>query len=433
LKKQKKAGAAEMVLFIKPQIKTSNYPMKSREFVCFVLLLLLLGKTIPVCGQTFVNTNADASLTFENAEAWNINVETTLELPHVSSQLTFSRDFKNLLYISGQDFSGNMIYDISLVVFSLESMKIVKTIKVTQGDYSILDRSLACSPDGKKVAYGPFDLRNIRSNTNMFIIDLGNSNVIGVVLDEKINGGARMCWPNSTNLDVLGFRRFSRPSYRINLDTLEVNDLPTDIDQAERASFRVQTHKNCAFDLSASLDVFSRQHPYKRVLLQNAASEISETVPVWTPDLRYVVIQTRNLGSSGNLFDGNTPTSLIKLGLRPTPILDFEIKGLDQTLTPEQRQIIKNTFNEGKRIWLSVYNRKINPLTDRLLGPDESKNFGQGFLTQIEPTFKFKYSFENLPAQVSNIVSSLQVDNGENWGTKVWGELVKVGDGEPKP
>jgi len=62
----------------------------------------------------------------------------------------------------------------------------------------------------------------------------------------------------------------------------------------------------------------------------------------------------------------------------------------------------------------------------KLLGPDESNFKGQGFLSQIEPTFKFNCSFESLPAQVGNIVSSLQVDNGENRGTKVWDELVKA-------
>lgn len=342
--------------------------MKSRYFACFILFCLL-GQIIPTYAADNINSNANTPLTFENAEAWNINVETTLEIPHISSRPAFSRDSQELLYVSGQplnDAGMVPIYDVSLIVVSLESMKVVKTIKLTQqGDYNILGKSLACSPDGKKVAYGPC---GIKGGTNLLFIDLNTSKVIGVACDQNINTGVLMYWPNSTNLDVLSYGAANpNPSYRINLDTLEVSYLPEGLNQADRATFRVQTNKNYSFtrapltlnNSSSDLNISSRQQPYTRVLLRNLPTEWGDTLPViWTPDLRFVLIQSGQLG-----FDGNIRTSLVKLGLRPTPILDFEIKQLDQTLTTEQRQIIKNAFDTGKRIWLSVYDRKINPLT----------------------------------------------------------------------
>jgi hypothetical protein len=395
------------------------------------MLFLLPAIEIPARAADSADINANTALTFDNAEAWNFIVKDTFDIPNISSQPSFTRDYRELLYVSAQPLSeGGVLenYQVSLIVMSLDSMQVVKTIKLTErGDYGYLGKCIACSPDGKKVVYGP-----VGNPTNLFFIDLENSRVIGVSCDPNINrySDVHMYWPTPTRLDVLA--NYNNPSYQINLDTLDVKILPESTAKAESDVFNIQSQKNSVFDILAAwnaplnLNVSSRKYPYKRVLLHNIFPNDGGAVPViWSPDLRFVVIQ-----KSRECYDGKMPASLVRFGLRPTPMLDFEIRGLDQTLTPEQRQTVKSAFTAGKRIWLSVYDARINPLTDKLVGPEENNLRGQGFLTQIEPTFKFQYTYENLPAQTNNIVSSLQVDNDENWGTKVWGQLVNVGEGD---
>jgi hypothetical protein len=402
-----------MELFIKLQITTSNYSMKYRNYLCFLLFLLLLGWTVSAFATESVDANADASLSFENAEAWNIKIGNVIELPTVNisySRPAFSHDSSRIVYAVRSD--GHA----SLVVRSVKSFDVLKTIPLEDDVFGwgyIFQMSVAYSPDDKKVVLGPVSV----GDKNLLFIDTDTRKIVGVKAGFNTASGNLIRWPEPNYITVNSYQG-------VNLETLETFTL-----SEEQNVVKLPQQKNFVMDClpvanfgsvngdaQFDLRVSSRGHPYMKVLQKGVWGV------VWSPDLRYI------LNGFGSAY-GNSP-NLIELGLCSTPALDFDVKGLVQSLTPEQSQIIKNAFNAGKRIWLSVYDRKINPLTDKLIGPDEGNFRGQGFLTQIEPTFRFKYTFENHPAQTNNIVSSLQVDNGENWGTKVWGELVKVGEGD---
>ena len=255
------------------------------------MLFLLPTIEIPARAADSANIDASTALTFDNAEAWNFMVKDNFKIPDISSRLCFTRDYRELLYVSAQPLNdGGMPegYQLSLIVWSLDSMQVVKTIIIPKrGDYGYLGKYLACSPDSKKVVYGP-----VGSPTNLFFIDLETSRVIGVRCDQRIGGGAQMYWPTPTSLDVLA--DYNNPSYRINLDTLEVNILPDSTVKTESDIYTIQTHKNCVLDFSSALNVSEPKYPYKPVLLHDIfQNEYPGGRPpvIWSPDLRFVLIQ----------------------------------------------------------------------------------------------------------------------------------------------
>jgi hypothetical protein len=421
-----------MVLFIKPQITTSNYPMKSRKFVCFVLLLLLLGQTIPACGQTFVNTNADASLTFENAEAWNIVIKKRIQFPDHSGDIkmfysmpTFSHDYQRIIYcvtygsgpVNSDIFHPLIVLSNSIVIRSVETFEILKTISI--GDIGCFPRGMdvAFSPDEKRAVLGPVCL----GTTNLLFINLNTSKVIGV---EAMTGGQTITWPDD-NYIGLG------SGLGLNLDTLKT--FTTSSEQAraiQDLEAHVSKHKNCVIELPGG-SVASRNHPYSRVLDPNIRVGSWSR---WSPDLRYI-ISSIHTGGNANDDKAFSPV-LLELGLRPTPTLDFDIKGLNETLTDWNRKYLKESFVGGKKIWAKLYGGKINPLNDKVVGPNMDDFHGEGFLAQIEPTFQFKFTYEIFPAETNDVVADLRVVEdssvplgGGQGATPIWGELVKVGEG----
>ena len=77
-----------------------------------------------------------------------------------------------------------------------------------------------------------------------------------------------------------------------------------------------------------------------------------------------------------------------------------------------------------------IYGPNINALNGKVVGLEEEKYKGQGFITQIEPTLKFKFTYEITPAEIGDVMAVF-LENDWKWDRQVWGELVKVGEGEP--
>ena len=121
---------------------------------------------------------------------------------------------------------------------------------------------------------------------------------------------------------------------------------------------------------------------------------------------------------------------ILQLGTRPKPTLEYDVSRSDGNITDEQRTQLIQALAEGKRIWANIYNSKLNPLNGKVIGPDESFIKGQGFLTQVEPTIRFQVTYEQMPAETSNVLAGLQVVNGWNWGNQVWGELAAIKPGQ---
>ena len=390
--------------------------MKSHNFACFVFAVIWLGLVIPAHTADSVNPNANDSLTFENAEASNIVIEKTTAFPDLSDDVidradpVFSHDFQRLAYCTAE--WGRHVGH--LIIRSSEDGTIIKDVRLPDGEGHV-----AWSPDDKRIVIvwdlAPDDLVVGIQSPHLFFVDSDTAKVIEVKIDCAYTID-RVIWPDQNKLKLM---RRQDPPFEVDLDNLQVSSLPPEVSDVVGKDFQVSKHKNCILELDSNnrLLICDRNRSYSKMLLANMGRFIN-----YSPDLKYVILKNE-------VIHNGLPSvglKLLKLGMRPTPILDFEIKGLDQTLTPEQRQTIKNGFSAGKRIWLSVYDGKTNPINDKVVGPDEGNVRGQGYLTQIEPVFRFKYTFENLPAQTNNIVSSLQVDTGEKWETKVWGILAET-------
>jgi len=398
----------------------------SRTALFIFALSVMLAGLSPVLAKAAEtnNTNMKASLatSFDDAEAWNMIVKSSHELKNLQCRPIFSRDFRQLIYLDSVQIAKNSVindFNLCLKVLSMENGSVVKTIKVSNKiPFFHLLLNIALSPDGRKIVCHPVDCL-FGPSTNMLFIDLDTSKIIGVKIDNSISLSCMLYWPNSTNIDMLHVRN----QYRINLDTLDFSPLPDNVREAESATFNVQTHKNCIFDPNY-WSVTSRNHPYTHVLISGILSDRGESLPnIWSPDLRYILMTEYKTENSANT------ALLIKLGLRSTPILDFEINGLAKRVNSEHSQLLRKAFTDKKRIWANIYGAKINALNDKVVGPDEELYKGQGFLTQIEPTFKFTFTYEIQPAAIGDVLAVLHED-GWKWDSHIWGQLVTVGEGE---
>ena len=372
---------------------------------------------------------------FADAEAWQVQVKETRRFPETGSRLgsrpSFSHDFRRIAYVY---FSGERS-TLLLVVRAVGSWQMVTSITLPMDEIISISPSPtpAWSPDDKKIALlNGYNTRN--RGTNVLFIDLDSSRITGVLFQAALPSNARLVWPNAATLRAAGF--FLAPSFMLDLDTLgvrqyspQVDNVPKELTDYAGKDLQISNHKNCLVELKSygfeglggqNLVVHSRHHPHTRLLLRNVVQGDGMTDDdwiFWTPDLQYVVFHPHAPFQE-------QPATLVRLGTTSSPMLDFAIDTAADSVSAEQLGQLKSAFAGGKRVWASVFERRVNPLNGRLLGPDEARFRGQGYLTQIEPTPRFRYSFEAAPARPGDVVSHFLVENTWDWGNKAWGELA---------
>ena len=396
----------------------------------FLILLLLALTSIEAAQAADTNqlANDKATPSFDDAEAWNIQVEKRIDFETGDRNMfysfpVFSRDYKRLLYFMAAP-DGFFV-----VICSLEPWDILKRIRVpvVESGTSACGSLVAFSPDEKNVA-----LVLERQDAPMYFINLDTSKTtpVNVNFGKKVAGGATpMLWIDTNFICIF--------KERLNLDTLQVTDTPGQpsfgFDQ-----FMVSKHKNCFFEVRNNpleggqngnvLVINSRHSAYGKILEEGVAQVYvnDRGTIICSPDLRYLIQRNGLLEAP----------AFLKLGTRTKPTLDFEVSGLDTNMTDEQRGQLKKAMEERKRIWAYIYGPKRNPLNGRVLGPDVNLLRGEGYLTQIEPVIQFKLTFEKLSAEPENVIAGLFVENSWNLGGEVWGELAtikagQVGQGSP--
>ncbi len=378
------------------------------------------------------------SPSFADAEAWQIRVKETWRFPKESSRPAFSHDFRRIAYLVAGPADEEPVglskpWEVRLVVRWLESRQATRTIRVPV-EATFMPRTIAWSPDDKRIAMASYEGGGGTPGTNMFFIDLTSSKVTGVRFDKGVSQDGLIFWPAPTTL-VVTYRLGSASILEI--DTLKVlqddrqEDRPKELRNYDYRAmeFGTSNHKNCVLNLRSygfkgldgkNLVVDSRHRAHTRVLLQNTVQDdgVSDDWIFWTPDLQYVVFHPPTVFQP-------RPATLVHLGETGSPILDFRIDTAADSLSPEQLGQLKSAFASGKRVWASVFGKRVNPLNDRMLGPDEGQFRGQGYLTQIEPALRFTYSFEVAPgARYGDVASHFMVENAWDWGSQVWGQLT---------
>lgn len=360
---------------------------------------------------------------WDEAHAWNLRVAKRFEFPEKKREgykrPAFSRDYRRIYYVdrttvnSGKD-------QCHLVEFSLEEQKVLRRFSMPCG-YAVC---AAVSPDEKKVM--------VSWGGNLCQVDLESEKTTEFTVSES-GRVEDIAWPEQKKLLLSIFPDAGRYC-ELDLDTLMRRSSERCPPGFEYGRFQMSRHQNVAFDIkslnlrnninsSKELCASSRTDAYTRQFSDDPHIGDFSWV-VWSPDLRYV------------LYSKYDSMVMLRLDVRPTPFLHYEVAGIESRLSESQRQKIKQAFLTGRRIWLNVYEPRINPLNGRVVGPDPGKIKGQGFLTQIEPTLRFKYTFEETPVLQGDIVSKVDIDGEESmgirwpWGHDVWGVLSKPCEGE---
>ena len=383
-----------------------------------IFLTLSVLSLLTILSGRAEDTNVSNGLlpSFENAEAWNIQITKKIDLGNnflgEIGRPAFSPDFQKLIYcIDDTKNSPPSFYNnnksASLVIQSVKSGEILKTIKLP--DLFVPNSSVACSPDGSKVVIEEPHL------DKFLFVDLKTSKIISV--PNKAGSASRVVWPNIDNITVIagGSTLYAKQVHSVNLDSLAVTELPAGKNDFYSNDFPNSKYKDWLFEVAEGSDyrfhnllVASRDHKYSKLLLggvpgfeENDAGYISGSGQyswlAWSPDLRYVLL-------GGGLFE---------ISIRPTPVLEFEVKGLQN---PQLEQM-KIAFNQGKKIEADVFEPKVNPLNDKVVGPDpDNKTRGTGYIVQLEPTIKFRFTYETeKPAEFGNIISSFRSGYDLQW------------------
>ena len=214
------------------------------------LIVLVLGLT-PI---EFVKAAdySQQSISFDDAEAWNILVTNRIELPSDDRNINysfpvFSHDYERLLYCT-RDHGTNYV-----IIRSLVTWEILKKIVLPNQDIPI-DFFLAFSPDEKIVALSPAS-----PNSPMLFINLDTLKITSVDVNfpKNVAGGQTpMLWPDANYLLVF--------NERLNLDTLQITDTQNGI--FGFTMLEVSKHKNCVIDLGNSIE----NTPYAATLVLNS-------------------------------------------------------------------------------------------------------------------------------------------------------------------
>jgi hypothetical protein len=370
--------------------------------------------------EDYPYANASIPDSFEAAEAWNIRVEKVQTIVDLIGTPSFSPDYQNIAFTRNRD------AQMEIAILSINKREIIRRIPlplVTQDQkhitYSPREARVTYSVDAKKMVYGPISLDDGRSRFGLIFVDLQTGKIITVDFPHEISWGGPgsigivVLWPKA---DTIYISRIGGFGYeRVNLDTLQIqqreNPSPEEWKLEQQ---QVTTHKNFVLQSGENgLQVAGRKTPYSRVLFSGTARH-------WTPDARYVLSETREEGMR-----------LLTLGLRPSPVLDFELKGISDQKIAE----MQNYTNAGAQIWASIYGNRVNPLTDRVIGPNKEDYHGQGYLTQLSPVVRFRFSVEQRSAEVGNVASDFLVPEGwksgrigQRWVDLIWAELMPVGN-----
>ncbi len=416
----------------------------------FALAALALLAFTSIITAALVDGKLPAS--FDTAEAWNLKVERRIQFPADISQRSaysrpaFSPDFRQLAYCVRERIDLlTSASKYTVAIRSVETWEVVKSFILPIQDFisgGLVDRfqNVVFSPDGKKLVVAPVRGFSPSPDANFLFIDVESAKLTGIRMEElaTLPSLGRVSWPNLTNIYIM--RGLGTEPLAIDLDNLRVFKLPAESNDPQgrglqicrstlyRIPEEVSTAKHDAAPLQRDLFVSSIQSPYSRVLepkLRIPSADYNSWIS-WTPDLRYILF------TPGDSFE-EAPVFL-KLGLRPTPQLDFEVNpAFLRSLTDNQRQQVKSMLTEGKRMWVTVSGRKINPLNDKLIGPDERDLRGYAFVTSLEPRLSLRYAYEFAPAEVGNVVAFVRIDDGWEWVNQVWGELAPVSGPVPSP
>jgi hypothetical protein len=368
----------------------------------------------------------DADL--ESARASNIVVRERLSIDDVgSSTMVFSKDYKSLIYFTSENIRSTDKVQPYLIVRSVSDLRLIKKIPVPIGYWG---GDIARAPDGDKIVWGPFP---DRKGMGLLFVDIASEKVTPISLEGK-SSGTRLFWPDVNGIFVRGI--FSDPCFHIDLDTLNVREVPSgtldsmmaakDADDRKTSSkeFILETFSQRKLDDSWNITVADGKENYARELF-SSRERGNTTQVMWTPDSRNVFVRiTPPFAYKMASF------TVLRLGLRSTPALDFDVNG-SANFSDDKRQQIKRAVAEGKRIWAFVYAPRINPLNNKILGPDEGMLKGVGYITQIEPTLGFKVTLERHPASTSDVLAVFMVDTEWSWDKATFGGLVKRGEGEP--
>lgn len=396
--------------------------------------LLLLGHPYAAKAQD----NASATpLTWAEAEPWNVTVARAITLTNaVSSEIDFSADEAAIIYVSAEATLTNVSH--YLTIRKLPKLGLLQQILLPENSADYLGNTpqLALSPDRHTAIIGPAwrytgEGTNATRQLYFYFVKLDTLKVLQIPYPDSNAEIWNLTWIDSTHLYVR-----STPDRSWDIDTLTISALSNSI--PDKAPIVFGKKRGNGFPLSYI-------HVGKANLIDEVVSNQDQsTLAISTPDDRFSkeLYTTKGLSSIEWRKDlqyvtfriiGKHPAALVlELGLCASPQLNFEVTGLNARLSPQERNRLEATFGRKNAIKANVYSAQINPLNDRIVGPDLSHYKGQVLVTQLCPVIKLYNSRELEPLQPGDVVTGIQAEEGIelDLGNTVWGQLAQVGKGE---
>lgn len=345
-----------------------------------------------------------------NAGASRIIVKTIIKLRNKKGNFKISPEGNYILYVPDQSSIAQLI--------DINTLKTIKSFKINGKLFNA-----TWSPDRKKIAYCP------GSNKKLNIVNIDSGELF-----ELAYPGYNSFWCDRD--EMLWYSEseiyFHSDGYyfSFNLDTFKKQPLVEQEKNIQKLFSQNLHEKSYIYrkDVEGgrpSLIVANKDGSFSRVLIE----EIYDQHPYEaSPKLRYIVFNI-----SGGVY-------VAFLGLREYPKTNFRLE-LDKTkqLNENQKEQFEKYFKGGTIdgyfdkpqsfiIWGKVYSPKVNPLNNRVIGPDKGKF--KGWVTFIESNDSFsivKTSFELKPIKEGDIVTDIISDyiKGRQFelSSKIWAVL----------
>ncbi|MBI3881984.1 MAG: hypothetical protein HY301_18220 [Verrucomicrobia bacterium] len=366
---------------------------------------------------------------FEDAEAWNLDLGAEIIISTNVVGAIFNHDASKLIYVTSvfvatrparNSFEPPKGYNTNkLVFYDLEKRAAFQMIILPSPA-----GCLASAPDDKRVVC--VGGRAIGSGIEMLFADIESSKVIPVPIDAP--QFMTVSWPKSNVL----FLHARESTSQLNLDTLKVSDVSrAEHYAAINGNDGRMSHKNCEIKIemnhwvpnSGRFDfvINSRTKPFSKILKHNVLDPDQDRgFWKWTPNLRYLI----------RLDGGDNRLTLTPLVVRKTPQIEFPILGLESTLTADALSRLQNAFKAQKNTQMAIFGKKTNPLNEKVVGPNREDYKANGKIVVKEGKFWFRLINDLDPITDGDVVASLP--NGtEFYLQDAWGMISAKKGGTP--
>jgi hypothetical protein len=247
-----------------------------------------------------------------------------------------------------------------------------------------------------------------------------------IALDYPEKPGTFLVWPSDQQLYIVGSPGMvpldleslihGAVATSLDLESLKESRLPLDVLQRLQKNSVHQSwfdlrHKYCyiyrqeARQGEPFLVVANTDDSYSHVLVTGVYDQHTWVV---APDLSSLVLE-----QSGDL-------RIVYLGRRPAPVMRWRAElSSDETLAK-----LGSLLQEDRRVWATVFGPRVNPLNQRVVGPDEKLFKGYVKLVGVERSgVLFATTFERLQFSNGDVVSEIYAADG-SLGRNLYGQVT---------